>query len=877
MGIYNAFEYGDGVLYGELPRLEFSAYPFKASAITYTSVALNWTIPQGDYVSLRIVRSLDGYPETQEDGVIVYEWNSSSGEVLISDFVDGETPNPPVASGRFVYYRIWVKKQINLIWKLAGDAITLVPRRHDSVLPEGDVLVPIENKVLDLLPRVFTSESQSPIDEVDLGSDLAVFLSGFSFMLDSILTYADLLLPDDGGRYVSPDIIFAQSIQLGLVPEAYIATKQQRRLIREALYIYQRKGTTSSVGTFVESLTGFPPDVTASPNLMLTPQDSSFTGGVGFWQPIGNCSIEAVNTVPTVSELTEPLATDYQYVGKVVVNEPGARISTGNDDPIRKGTPVSAGTPYTLSLYAKTDEEGGLPVIGYVTWYDQYGEVIRIDPPLTYTQDPQIIPEGSWGKFEFTGRAPGAVLPLLAYEIDTNVATITFGTLNVFVPGETVYIDGISEEFDGQYIIQNVGINTITLDTDLDDVPLTTVIGTATEASPVLIGPLETTAPEDLYPIAGNVTFGPSVSGIGAMNVEFSSAVFNSFNPLSSYLSPGDYLLIQGVSSTVDYGIHKILSVDTDNSATMTYYDINLLYTSGGLLTGITGFGKKIDVEAEAPVVPRAVYAGFETVFLAPGTAYVDMIQLATLDIDNFHEARGVEIFLNGIKTNYLTNPCFDPEGITEWTIVANDYDPVEEDEVGLTGNGYVLEVDTTALGLTSISANTGVIPSGKFLSASFYGKTESAGQTETLAFVVSVIDVTNFPTVETVATTTVPAVFTDEWQRFSARVFVEPVPAATVLVANVTIAGVTTGNTIYLDKAQLEDSYAPTDYFDGDLPASYGTVWEGEEHASPSHLYPNLAQKTTRLTQELKKYLATNQPYIITWHGGGLRKSNLY
>ena len=877
MGIYNAFEYGDGVLYGEAPRLEFSAYPFKATAITYNSATLTWTIPEGDYVSLRIVRSLDGYPETQEDGIIVYEWNSGT---KISSFVDGVAPNPPIASGRFVYYRIWVQKETDLTWKLAGDALTLVPRRHDSVLPNGEVLVSIENKVLDLLPRVFTSESQSPIDEVNQNSDLSRFLSGFSFMLDSILTYADLLLPEDGGRFVSPDIIFAQSIEFGIVPEAYIATKQQRRLIREAIYIYQRKGTPSSVGTFVESFTGFAPDVTASPNLMLTPQDSSFTGGIGFWKPIGNCTIEAINTEPTVSSATEPFATDYQYVGKATINQVGARISTGNDDPIRTGTPVAAGTPYTLSLYAKSNVTGGLPVYGYVTWYDENGSKIRIDPPLTYTQDPQIIPNGTWGRFEFTGRAPGAVLSLLAYSITSNVATITFGTLNVFVPGETVIIDGISNTFDGNYVIRTVGINTITVDTPLADVPLTPIIGTASEAIPQLIGPLGTSAPTDLFPIAGGVTFLPSTSGVGIMTVEFSSDVFNSLNPLSTYLAAGDDLLIQGVSSTVDFGVHKILSVPTDNTATMVYYDINSAYTSGGSLTGIDGFAQKIKKVSGRPLAVKAVkacYAGFETVFLATGTAYVDMIQLATIDADKFYEARAVDVFLNGAKTNYLKNPSFNSSGLSNWTVVAVDNDPVLATSVGLTGTGYVLEVDTTPLGPTSISSTTNRIPSGKFYTASFYGRTQTAGQTETLALAISIVDATNFPTTTVLSTTTVPVVLTSTWQRFSVRVFANPFPDSTILVANMTIAGATTGNTIYLYRPQLEASYNPTDYFDGSLPSAYGAVWEGTAHASASHLYPNLPQKTTRLAQELKKYIATNQPYLIRWHGGGVIKSNLY
>jgi hypothetical protein len=880
VGIYNAFAYGDGVLYGDVPRLEFSAYPFRATAITYSTTSLRWTIPEGDYVNLRVVRSLDGYPETQEDGEIVYEWESTTGAVKLAAIIDGEFPTTAIESGRFVYYRVWVLKRIGLTWKMAGDAITLVPKRHDSTLPSGEVLVPIRNKVLDLLPRVFTSESQSPIDEVDDGSDLAQFLDGFTFMLDSLLTYADLLLPEDSARYISPDIIFLQTLQLGLIPEAYIATKQQRRLIREALYFYQRKGTFTGIGSFIESFTGYAPDVRQSPNLMLTPQDSSLTNGVGFWKAIGNCTVESINTVPTPTETTEPFAVDYQYVGKVTVNEIGARLSTGLDDPVRYGTPVQAGVPYTCSGYAQA-ATAGMSVIGFVSWFDQNGNIIRSDPPLTFAQAPTPIGEGLWTRFQFSGRAPGAILPMIGYSITSNVATITLGTFNTLLPGEVILVEGISDEFDGQYIIQNVGINTLQLETPLADVAESAVIGQVSEAVPKLVGPLGTTDLTDIFPIAGNVAFSPSGpgGGFGVMEIDFNPAVFNSFNPLSNFLSPGDYLLIQGVTAAADFGTHRVLSV-SDSSATMTYYDFYGQYTDDpGLEVGISGGAKKLDVDREDPATlfTPAVYAGFETVFLNTGVVYVDMLQVASLEVDKYHEARAVEVFLNPSKTNYLNNPCFDPEGLDEWEITAFNWLSVEESDLGVIGNGNVLQIDTTALGLTSLATTTGRIPTGKFFSASIYGKTETEGQTEALSWNVSIIDVTNFPTTEVVASTTVPAVFTDTWQRYAARVFVDPIDDLRVLVARVTLAGVTQGNTIYVDKAQLETSFVPTDYFDGDLPASYGAVWEGVPHRSPSHLYPNLAQRTTRLQQELKNYLVTNQPYLIQWHGGGIKKSSLY
>jgi hypothetical protein len=380
------------------------------------------------------------------------------------------------------------------------------------------------------------------------------------------------------------------------------------------------------------------------------------------------------------------------------------------------------------------------------------------------------------------------------------------------------------------------------------------------------------------------------------------------------------------------------------------------------------GFGFKV-VTGTGVAAPKAYYAGFELVMQNENIMYLDLLQMATFDVQEFHEARSVEVFLYPTKTNYLLNPGFDPDGMTRmigavevpiWDVAAATYDNVDRTDLDLVGAGYSLELDpyasvlTTDYSITSnvatlntaaahnlvagdifsiiditppistvapyntpftvISAPTSTsvtfalpspvnvtttalvgavapvvlstvsdtVRSNKFITASVYAKAATSTPEPIVMNVLAYDGVAE----EIVQTVTKQIVLTDEWQRFEATVFVPKVDPESVII-NLSFAGVMSGQVLYFDHAQVEDSFTATDYFDGDLPPSYGAVWgnlatifdptapysEAEPYQSPSHLYPNLYTKVTRLQQELEKYLPLNSSFLIRWYGGGLAK----
>jgi hypothetical protein len=397
---YSRFKYSQAT-YGATPaKLAYTINPFSAVVLDHTAdsglVRLDWTLPTGTFSQMRIVRNQDVFPETPEDGVIVFDkYNDPAiGDISFEDSVNNSYPR--FVTGRFAYYRAWLKKSDH-VWYPAGDIYVLIPTEHSSKTSRETTRTGIEDhdpsegvtseareyssldllsthdKMVDLLPRVFTSASQSPLDAVDKESFLYRFLGALALSFDETTTYADLLKPQHSGRSSNPAILQLQANQLGLTLEPFIATKSQKRMIREARYMYSRKGTRTALETMVESLTGYAPTITLSNNILLTDQDSSFTEGVGFWTASNDATVEADNT--TAVPVTEALAVDLYWTGKVDVAAPGAYISNGDINIFTRGTPVTPDFDYVFSYYVKG--VGG--VVPSITWFDQFGAAISTD------------------------------------------------------------------------------------------------------------------------------------------------------------------------------------------------------------------------------------------------------------------------------------------------------------------------------------------------------------------------------------------------------------------------------------------------------------------------------------------------------------------
>ena len=459
MPLYGNIIYGSGATYGQPASLPYSVEPLSATALWYDSILVSWTPSQSNYKAFRLLRNQNHMPESPEDGIKLLDWNiedpnvsafSSQNSYLDTSIIDGiEIPQLKLLQGRFTYYRVWLLDDTD-VWVVAGETAVLLPRQFGVDTIGG---TSTHTKLLEILPNQFTSGDQSVYGEIDYTTDLARFLEGFSFTLDEYLTYATLIQPDNYGDFISPTVLSLQGYQTGVTPEYQTVSKAQKKLIREAIYIYQRKGTNLSLGTFTESTTGYAPTITVSPNLLLSVEDSSFYKGTGNWSTFGNVTLTSVtDTPPSQSELA---ACDLTHVGKAVVAGAGASIGLGVTQPITLKVPVGDITELTLSYYAKTASSTN-SITPKITWYNYLGEELS-----SSTTGSQSI-NTSWAKKTLTAWPPGFIGQVTSLSVTSNVVTMSVNGPHPFQIGNSIIISGINSTYNGTHTITGITSNSFT-------------------------------------------------------------------------------------------------------------------------------------------------------------------------------------------------------------------------------------------------------------------------------------------------------------------------------------------------------------------------------------------------------------------------------
>jgi hypothetical protein len=444
MSKYGEFYYGSGKTYGEAPRNSFSVEPFIADAVWYNKVLLTWQDPvasAGDaYTAYRIVRSQFAYPETPDDGVVLLD---GLGDVLSYTIYDENSLSP----GKFVFYRFWLKRGSDSTWVIAGDAETIVPKQHSSILAPSyidndgirkdinQVVSTTHDKLMSYLPKIFTTETKST-DSYDPNSVLSRFLEGFSFTLDEFLTYTELIVPGISGVYTNAPILRLQSQQFGLSVDAEGLTKSQKKLVRNAVYLYSRKGTAVGVKGFAEAVTGYPTTVTATSNLLLSLQDATFYKGIGNWKAVNGATIVSSNTVSTPAAVTGDLILDSTWTATVTTGSGvSGRIKLGENDPIRTGIPVVAGETYYLKFWIKSDNlTVGVSSMD-INWFDERGKQIAD----AHTAATETV-SSSWAKKSYSRTAPtGAKFASINITFANQSATYSIDRIQFYASDISTY------------------------------------------------------------------------------------------------------------------------------------------------------------------------------------------------------------------------------------------------------------------------------------------------------------------------------------------------------------------------------------------------------------------------------------------------------
>lgn len=412
--------------YGVTPLLAYSVEPMSLLVSAFNKAYIYWQTPSGAYTKVRLVRNQSSYPETAEDGIIVYEANTTSlNKNVFNDGggVEDLSSTPPLVTGKPLYYTMFLFTDPGKTWVNAGSAEGVVPTDHKT-----------SEKLLELLPRVFTSNEQSPLYPINYDSILGTFLDSFGFDLDEAITYLDLLLPDHTRTSTIASMLPLEVANYGLLPEPGLPVKNQKHLIREAIFMYNNKGTINGLSTYIEALTGYAPTLTVSNNIMLTPQDSTFYKSTGNWVATnGTLSSSTDQTPPTNSNNI-----DLTYSCKIVASGAGS-MTLGNLDPVRQGVPVSPATYYTLSAQIKSPASAGT-ITPKITYYDGKGAQIG-----TSTSGSATAGTNTYAQTSVTARATANVFVGIDFASGAS-GTITYTTSSEhkLVAGEVVEISNFS-------------------------------------------------------------------------------------------------------------------------------------------------------------------------------------------------------------------------------------------------------------------------------------------------------------------------------------------------------------------------------------------------------------------------------------------------
>ena len=518
---YSTFNYGTGAVYGTSTASAFSVEPFTLLPIDYSSIVLSWqNLPDTSPISrFRIVRNQYNIPETQEDGVVIYDRLApitEDGYIIDGVTIDGSTNKvvyfptgkktipysttaTPLPSGSIIYYGVWVLRTDTTpdpnVWELLSYASTILATDHVTILGNTDDTLAKPNlnrtrtqsthqKVMDMFPRVFTTSDETSLGEVDETSALYTFLSGFSYTFDEILTYADLLLPNHTAENYSENLLSAKAYDVNISPDNRTSTKFQRQLLRDARYIYSRKGTIAATKTLVESMTGFNAEVFPDPsksqlpvNLMLSNQDSTFRNGIGNWQSFNGCHLSYRNFIPTVPLTTEPLAIDTEGTGQVSIGTANSWISNGIVDPLNYGIPVSPGLTYWFSYYQRKNS-GTVGTVPEISWFDIEGNLLK-----TTVAGSATSVTTSWARVSLSDSSPIKVSQVItALSVSSGTAKVTVTSTTGLSVGDTISITIYTPTYQplsGKRVITAIGPGaTVSFAVSYTDVSSTPVGGT---------------------------------------------------------------------------------------------------------------------------------------------------------------------------------------------------------------------------------------------------------------------------------------------------------------------------------------------------------------------------------------------------------------
>ena len=377
MGRYGLDYYGVG-LYGPATIVEFDASPFTARPVGYGAIDLDWVLPSGAWDLIRLVRNPYGFPLDPDDGDELYE---QAKAISLESYSDSG-----LQEGRTYYYSLFVLETLTQVWLRAGNTYGVSVKNFGTC-----------DLMYNYLPQIYrqvglTTDAFSNRENQDLQN----FLCLFAFEYDLEKTYAYNLMYSYDTSFVDGRYIPQLMKQFGLSFEPEIGLKQSRVLLRNAMKNYKTKGSKDGFATYLKAFTGYDVEVEQGKNLMLDFNDSSFEQTIGNWAATG-ATLARIDTgtggISAYSESSAPAAYPNENQGllRATVTTAGTvTLTCGKSAPVTRGVPVTAGQPYSYSVYSQAGTIARNVTLS-IEWYNCRGALIS-----TSAGSAVSVTTGSW-------------------------------------------------------------------------------------------------------------------------------------------------------------------------------------------------------------------------------------------------------------------------------------------------------------------------------------------------------------------------------------------------------------------------------------------------------------------------------------------------
>lgn len=362
---------------------------------------MEWTTPNGEWLKFQILRNSFGLPVNATDGTVVFEGSTTDYSLRV---VDQGLPE-----GRFFYYSMFVfgaeDRKETISTNVDVNAATLPERSSGDIVLLTGQTVPSQNgywyyrgpgeamttagrwvrvgdtlglttinhrnseRLFSRLPSIYQDSDArvTPLNRLGNESPLERFLRVFGYHVDHLQTEYDSLLDVADPERIAGGLLPLLGGQYEVENEPTLGMKRQRAILNDIVYLYHLKGTSLGLEGLVRAYTGWDADVRDTRNLLLSAQDSNFSGGLGSWVAGANTTAERV-------VLSNPLFNDAAMLLRASAAGTLSADLLGTLEPRFHALRAVPGRTYTASFHTQAVADAREARVD-IQWRDESGVI----------------------------------------------------------------------------------------------------------------------------------------------------------------------------------------------------------------------------------------------------------------------------------------------------------------------------------------------------------------------------------------------------------------------------------------------------------------------------------------------------------------------